>query len=114
MATPNNAVTKYPETLLNDKLEIAYVGMLHNNPKGIAIYYLDLKDCCFAVPGLFDIYKLVLFREGQAYASEAAKAGFSFPKVTEETPKMIDICKKYAAQINDIDIEGIYIKIKKL
>ena len=114
MATPTNNVTKYPEALLNDKLEIAYVGMLHNNPKGIAIYYLDLKDCCFAVPGLFDIYKLVLFREGQAYASEAAKAGFSFPKVTEETPKMIDICKKYAAQINDIDIEGVYIKIKKL
>ena len=33
MATPNNAVTKYPELLTNDKLEIAYVGMLHNNPK---------------------------------------------------------------------------------
>ena len=47
MATPNNAVTKYPELLTNDKLEIAYVGMLHNNPKGIAIYYLDLKDCCY-------------------------------------------------------------------
>ena len=44
MATSNNAVTKYPELLTNDKLEIAYVGMLHNNPKGIAIYYLDLKD----------------------------------------------------------------------
>ena len=114
MATPINSTTKYPEILTNDKLEIAYVGMLHNNPKGIAIYYLDLKDCCFAVPGLFDIYKLVLFREGQAYASEAAKAGFSFPKVTEETPRMIEICKKYASQIKDLDIEAIYIKIKKL
>ncbi len=114
MAKPINSTTKYPEILTNDKLEIAYVGMLHNNPKGIAIYYLDLKDCCFAVPGLFDIYKLVLFREGQAYASEAAKAGFSFPKVTEETPRMIEICKKYASQIKDLDIEAIYIKIKKL
>lgn len=114
MATPNNAVAKYPELLTNDKLEIAYVGMLHNNPKGIAIYYLDFKDCCFSVPGLLDIYKLVLFREGQAYAPATAKAGFSFPKVTEETPKMIDICKKYASQIKDVDIEGIYIKIKKL
>lgn len=114
MASKPNEVTKYPDILLNDKLEIAYVGMLHNNPKGIAIYYLDLKDCCFSVPGLYDIYKLVLFREGQAYASEAAKAGFSFPKVTEETPRMIEVCKKYAAQITDMDIEAIYIKIKKL
>ena len=45
-----NEITKYPEILSNDKLEIAYVGMLHNNPKGIGIYYLDLKDCCFSVP----------------------------------------------------------------
>ena len=114
MATKAGSGEKYPEILTNDKLEIAYVGMLHNNPKGIAIYYLDLKDCCFAVPGIFDIYKLVLFREGQAYASEAAKAGFSFPKVTEETPRMIEICKNYASQIKDLDIEAIYIKIKKL
>lgn len=114
MASKTNEITKYPDILLNDKLEIAYVGMLHNNPKGIGIYYLDLKDCCFSVPGIFDIYKLVLFREGQAYASEAAKSGFSFPKVTEETPRMIEICKKYAAQITDLDIEAIYIKIKKL
>ena len=114
MASKTNEITKYPEILTNDKLEIAYVGMLHNNPKGIGIYYLDLKECCFSVPGIFDIYKLVLFREGQAYASEAAKNGFSFPKVTEETPRMIEICKKYASQIKDLDIEAVYIKIKKL
>ena len=107
-------ITKYPELLTDDKLEIAYVGMLHNNPKGIAIYYLDLKDCCFAVPGLYDIYKLVLFREGQAYATEAAKAGFSFPKVTDQTPEMIKICKEYAEKIKDMDIEACYIKLKKL
>ena len=107
-------ITKYPELLTDDKLEIAYVGMLHNNPKGIAIYYLDLKDCCFAVPGLYDIYKLVLFREGQAYATEAAKAGFSFPKVTDQTPDMIKICREYADKIKDMDIEACFIKLKKL
>ena len=50
MASKASSIQKYPEILTNDKLEIAYVGMLHNHPKGIAIYYLDLKDCCFAVP----------------------------------------------------------------
>ena len=114
MAKKVDNIASYPDSLLDGKLEIAYVGMLHNNPKGIAIYYLDLKDCCFAVPGLFDIYKLVLFREGQAYASEAAKAGFSFPKVTEETPTMINTCKEYAAKIKNMDIEAVYIKLKKL
>ena len=84
MAVKSNSIEKYPEILTNDRLEIAYVGMLHNNPKAIGVYYLDIKDCCFAVPGIYDIYKLVLFREGQAYASEGAKAGFSFPKVTED------------------------------
>ena len=56
------------------------------------------------------IYKLVLFREGQAYASEAAKAGFSFPKVTEETPRMIDICKNYSLSGNSDNLQiPIYI-----
>jgi hypothetical protein len=70
---------KFPSVLVDEKLEIAYIGMLHNNPKAIAMFYLDVKECQFSVPKMMDLYKLVLFREGQAYASEAAKAGFSFP-----------------------------------
>ncbi len=87
--------------------------MLHLNPKAIAMFYLDVKECQFTVPKMMDLYKLVLFREGQAYASEAAKAGFSFPKVTEEIPQLIKVCKDYASTLK-VPIDDIYVKIKKL
>jgi len=106
-------VIKYPADLVDEKLEIAYCGLLHTNPKGISRYYLENHECCFSVPGLLDIYKLIIFREGQAYVAEAVKGPFSFPKVTDETPRTIDICKKYAASIN-AEIEDIHRKIKKL
>ena len=74
---------------------------------------MDFKECQFSVPKMMDLYKLVLFREGQAYASEAAKAGFSFPKVTEEIPQLIKVCKDYASSLK-VPIDDIYVKIKKL
>ena len=77
----NNDEVKFPPVLIDEKLEIAYIGILHINPKAIAMFNLNIKECQFTVPKMMDLYKLVLFREGQAYASEAAKAGFSFPKV---------------------------------
>ena len=76
---------KFPAILTNEKLEAIYVGLLHLNPKGIGMFYLEIEECQFSVPWMMDIYKLVLFREGQSYASEAAKRGFSFPKITEKT-----------------------------
>ena len=106
-------VIKYPKELIDEKLEIAYCGLLHDNPKAISRYYLENQECCFSVPGLLDIYKLVIFREGQAYVQEAVKAPFSFPKVTDETTKTIEICKKYAKNIN-AEIELTHKRIKKL
>ena len=104
---------KFPSVLVDEKLEIAYIGMLHNNPKAIAMFYLDVKECQFSVPKMMDLYKLVLFREGQAYASEAAKAGFSFPKVTEEIPQLIKVCKDYANSLKILRMGNNYIVIVK-
>lgn len=103
----------FPPVLIDEKLEIAYIGMLHNNPKAISMFYLDVKECQFSVSKMIDLYKLVLFREGQAYASEAAKAGFSFPKITEDIPKLIKVCQNYADSLNE-PIDSIFVKIKKL
>ncbi len=104
---------KYPKELVDERLEIAYCGLLHENPKSISRYYLENHECCFSVPGLLDIYKLVIFREGQAYVLESVKGPFSFPKVTEDTPKTIKVCRDFAKSIN-ADIELIHKKIKKL
>ncbi len=112
MAKPE-VIPQYPVELVDKELEVAYCGLLHLNPKGISRFYLENHECCFSVPNLLDIYKLVIFREGQAYVKEQVKAPFSFPKVTDDTPKNIETCKKFALQTN-ADIETVYPKIKKL
>ncbi len=106
-------IVQYPPALVDKELEVAYCGLMHLNPKSISRFYLENHECCFSVPDLLDIYKLIIFREGQAYVAESVKNPFSFPKVTDETPKTIDICKRYAQSIN-ADIEIVYPKIKKL
>ena len=106
-------VIQYPPELVDKELEVAYVGLMHLNPKSISRFYLENHECCFSVPNLLDLYKLVIFREGQAYVAEAVKGPFSFPKVTDDTPKNIDTCKRYATSVN-ADIEVIFPKIKKL
>ena len=35
---------KYPQELVDTKLEIAYCGLLHENPKSISRYYLENKE----------------------------------------------------------------------
>lgn len=106
-------VIKFPPILTNEKLEAIYVGLLILNPKGIGMFYLEYPECQFSVPWMMDVYKLVLFREGQSYASENAKKGFSFPKITEKTDTYMETCKKYAIE-SGYNIEQAYYEIRKL
>ena len=71
-------VEKFPDVLVDEKLEIEYVGMLHNNPKGIAMFHFYNDECYFSAPGLLNIYKLVIFKVGESYTPEAVKQTFSF------------------------------------
>lgn len=105
--------TQFPAILTNEKLEAIYVGLLILNPKGIGMFYLEAPECQFSVPWMLDVYKLVLFREGQSYASENAKKGFSFPKITEKTETYMETCKKYAIE-SGYSIEQAYHEIRKL
>ena len=109
----NEEVIKYPDILIDDKLEMAYVGLLHMNPKGISTFYIESSDCFFAVPGILEVYKLVLFREGQKYAPEAAKAHYNFPKPVEATYRQTEECKAFAANVK-YSLEEIYTMLKKL
>lgn len=103
----------YPTCLVDEKLEIEYIGLLINNPKGIAMFYFENKECYFSTPGLLNIYKLIVFKIGEMYAPEQIKSTFSFPKVNDETDKIIDICQKYATDRNG-NIAEVYNKLKKL
>lgn len=104
---------KFPASITNEKLEAIYVGLLLLNPKGISMFWLPYAECQFSVPWMMNIYKVVLFREGQEYVSEIAKKGFSFPKITEKTETYMDTCKKYASESN-YTIEQAYLEIRKL
>lgn len=106
-------VVKFPAILTNEKLEAIYVGLLILNPKGIGMFYMLYEECQFSVPWMMDVYKLVLFREGQQYASELAKKGFSFPKITEKTDTYMETCKKYALE-SGYTMEQAYFELRKL
>ena len=68
----------YPEELRRLDLECVYIGLLLNNPAAISKYYYVLSICLFADPRMMNIYKGVLFTEGEAYAPSQAKEGFNF------------------------------------
>jgi len=109
----NEEAVKFPDVLLDEKLEMAYVGLLHNNPKAISTFYIESSECYFNVPGILEVYKLVLFREGQKYAPEVAKAHYTFPKPEDSTYRQAAECKAYASKLS-CTIEDVYIMIRKL
>ena len=104
---------EYPESFIDEELEISYVGLLHINPKAIAAFYFINSECKFSVSWLEDIYKLILFREGQAFVNEEAKANFTFPKTGPDTINQINICKSTAIK-SGYTIEEAYVKLRKL
>ena len=104
----------FPACLVDEKLEIEYIGMLINNPKGIAMFYFENRECYFSTPGLLNIYKLIVFKIGELYAPEYIKSTFPFPKVNDEADKIIDICQKYANSKPEDNIAEVYNRLKKL
>ena len=103
----------YPEELSDLKLECIYIGLLLNNPKAISMYYFLLEDCRFSDHDLLNIYKSVIFREGEAYASADAKKGFNFPRESAETYDLKRQVKSAVAGKN-YSLELVYTALKNL
>lgn len=103
----------YPISLTGTEAEKRYIGLLLNDVKQISVYYFLFKDCYFIDTSLLEIYKTVLFTDGEKFAPEVAKEGFNFAKNTEE---LIDM--KYQIQVDYEDskykMEKAYIDLKKL
>ncbi len=109
----NNILYKYPKELSNIELEYIYMGLLLQNPEAIAKYYFTIKEISFENTIILNLYKRVLFTDGQAYAPESAKKGFNFAKVNAETLKLEKVLKRQI-DAKKFDIEEIYIELKKL
>lgn len=103
----------YPEKLRNEPLEKAYIGLLLNNPKLIAKYYILYEECYFDDQSLLNIYKSILFTEGGNYTPEIAKKGFNFSVDNNETYKQKQDIKNEVAEIN-YNPEKVYTELRKL
>lgn len=109
----NDEEIVYPQQLANARLEYVFVGMLLNNPKAISMYYFLYEDCLFSDQNLLNIYKGILFHEGEAYAPEIAKKNFNFPMNSGDLYNFKAQVKQSVAEL-DYDIEMIYTSLKKL
>ena len=104
---------KYPEELRRLDLECIYIGLLLNNPAAISMYYFVSSLCLFADPRMINIYKGVLFTEGEAYAPAIAKENFNFATESGDVYALKNELKKAVAKEN-YDFEKIYTELKKI
>ena len=103
----------FPPSLQDHQLEEEYISLLLSDPKSISMYYFLYEDCFFEDDNLLNIYKSVLFTEGQAYASEAAKRNFNFGKTSQELYNLKQQLVKSVAG-KSYNFEKIYTSLKKL
>ena len=98
----------YPKKLSNVELEKRYIGLLLDNPKAISMYYVVHDDCYFESEDMLNLYKSILFTEGQAYAPQIAKNDFNFSKEGPETYKLKSELKEKARK-EKYDFEKTYV-----
>lgn len=103
----------YPERLRNFALEKDFIGMLLNDPKLMAKYYILKDECYFDNKIFLEIYKGIVFTEGEAYTPYIAKNGYTFGKNNYEINKTKENLK-YEYENKNLDMEKIYVEIKKL
>ena len=109
----NNFDDLNPPQLTNVQLEYAYLGLLFNNPKGISVYYFKHDDCFFSTDALENLYKIIVFQDGEKYAPAIAKERFNLPTEDGQTYDMKEQLKMAVAH-RHFSIEKIYTELKKL
>lgn len=109
----NECGLQYPEELRRLDLEAIYIGLLLNNPAAIGMYYFVIGICLFADPRMLNIYKGILFTEGEAYAPAIAKENFNFAVNTGDV-YMLKKQLAHCATENQYDFEKIYVELRKI
>jgi hypothetical protein len=103
----------YPKKLSNIEIEEKYISLLLANPKAISMYYILHKDCFFENEKILNLYKSVLFTEGEAFAPQVAKNDFNFAIEGSETYEQKRIYKEKGKKLKD-NFEKIYVELRKL
>ncbi len=107
------AGSQYPEELKRLDLEAIFIGLLLNNPAAISMYYFVADLCLFADPRMINIYKGILFTEGEAYAPAIAKEKFNF---ASESGDVYALKKELKQVVNEdkYNFEKTYVELRKI
>lgn len=103
----------YPEELDNFTLETIYISLLYGTPNAISKFYFEEDICFFSSEIILNLYKSVIFKEGEKHAPPQLKDKFNFPKAISE---LYDIkCLMQTAPLDKkYSFELIYRELKKL
>lgn len=103
----------YPSKLSNRDLEEEYISLLLANPKAISMYYILHKDCFFESEKILNLYKSVLFTEGEEYAPQIAKNDYNFAQEGPETYEQKSIFRE-SGKRGIHNFEKTYVELRKL
>ena len=107
-------VERFPKELQDLDLEEDYIGLLLYDPRYIVSYNFLYDEVCFQDERMLNLYKSVIFTEGEKYAPEAVKRKFNFAKTTKE---VYELKKQLVTRIKlqrTVTMEKVYIDLKKL
>lgn len=103
----------YPDELDNFTLETIYISLLYGTPNAISKFYFEEDTCFFSSEIILNLYKSIIFKEGEKHAPPQLKDKFNFPKAISE---LYDIkCLMQTAPLDKkYNFELIYRELKKL
>lgn len=103
----------YTDQLADTTLERRYIGLILNEIKAIAIYYFTFDESYFVDEEMLNIYKKILFTDGEKYAPIKAKEKFNFSKESKELYEMKNAIMDEFAN-SEFDLESTYRELKKI
>lgn len=108
-----NDSLEYPEQLADTTIETRYIGLILNEIKAISVYYFLFNDCFFSSELLLNIYKKIIYTDGEKYAPNAAREKFNFPR---ETPELYEEKVRIQREFRDspYKLETTYAELKKI
>ena len=75
-------VERFPKELQDLDLEEDYIGLLLYDPRYIVSYNFLYDEVCFQDERMLNLYKSVIFTEGEKYAPEAVKRALERPNLS--------------------------------
>lgn len=103
----------YPPELADVTLEKRYIGLLLNEIKAISVFYFVFDDCYFVDDMLLNIYKKILFTDGEKYAPVIAKEKFNFSKESQELYEVKNLIRDEFAD-SKYRLDETYTELKKI